>query len=68
MMYVGYPLGQQPRRDLPSSVPTTRASDAQVPTNDPKGGEANSLQKFASVHANVHNHFNQDCQLIDRET
>ncbi|WP_394728820.1 IS6 family transposase [Altererythrobacter sp. GH1-8] len=27
-----------------------------------------SLQKFASVHANVHNHFNQDRQLIDRET
>ena len=27
-----------------------------------------SLQKFASVHANVHNHFNQDCHLIDRQT
>lgn len=27
-----------------------------------------SLQKFASVHANVHNHFNQDHHLIDRQT
>jgi putative transposase len=27
-----------------------------------------SLQKFASVHANVHNHFNQDRHLIDRQT
>lgn len=27
-----------------------------------------SLQKFASVHANVHNHFNLERHLIDRET
>ena len=27
-----------------------------------------SLQKFASVHANVRNHFNLERQLIDRET
>ena len=27
-----------------------------------------SLQKFASVHANVHNHFNTDRHLTDRET
>jgi putative transposase len=27
-----------------------------------------SLQKFASVHANVHNHFNLDRHLVDRET
>ena len=27
-----------------------------------------SLQKFASVHANVHNHFNQERHLVDRET
>jgi putative transposase len=24
-------------------------------------------QKFASVHANIHNHFNLDCHLIDRQ-
>ena len=27
-----------------------------------------SLQKFASVHANVHNHFNLEHHLIDRQT
>ena len=27
-----------------------------------------SLQKFASVHANVHNHFNKDRHLTDRQT
>jgi hypothetical protein len=27
-----------------------------------------TLQKFASVHANVHNHFNQERHLVDRTT
>lgn len=27
-----------------------------------------SLQKFASVHANVHNHFNLDRHLVERRT
>ena len=27
-----------------------------------------TLQKFASVHANVHNHFNLDRHLTDRQT
>ena len=27
-----------------------------------------SLQKFASVHANVHNHFNQERYLVDQQT
>lgn len=27
-----------------------------------------SLQEFASVHANVHNHFSQERHLIDRQT
>ncbi|TMM45347.1 DDE-type integrase/transposase/recombinase, partial [Qipengyuania marisflavi] len=27
-----------------------------------------SLQKFASVHANVHNHFNSQRHLLDRQT
>ena len=27
-----------------------------------------SLQKFASVHANVHNHFNAQRHLLDRQT
>lgn len=31
-------------------------------------GQMKILQKFASVHANVHNHFNLDHQLTDRQT
>jgi putative transposase len=27
-----------------------------------------SLQKFASVHANVHNHFNLERHFVDRQT
>jgi hypothetical protein len=27
-----------------------------------------SLQKFASVHASLHNHFNQERHLVDRKT
>ena len=27
-----------------------------------------SLQKFASAHANLHNHFNQDRHLVNRQT
>ena len=27
-----------------------------------------TLQKFASVHANVHNHFNSERHLVDRPT
>ncbi len=27
-----------------------------------------SLQKFASLHANVHNHFNEERSLVDRQT
>ncbi|WP_346034082.1 DDE-type integrase/transposase/recombinase, partial [Erythrobacter westpacificensis] len=27
-----------------------------------------SLQKFASVHANLHNHFNSERHLVDRQT
>ncbi|MES2698355.1 MAG: IS6 family transposase [Pseudomonadota bacterium] len=30
--------------------------------------QTKSLQKFASVHANVHNHFNVERHLIDRQT
>ena len=27
-----------------------------------------ALQKFASVHGSIHNHFNQERHLIDRQT
>ena len=28
---------------------------------------AKSLQKFASIHSSVHNHFNQECHLYSRD-
>ena len=27
-----------------------------------------SLQKFVSIHASLHNHFNQERHLVDRQT
>ena len=30
--------------------------------------EMKSLQKFASVHASLHNHFNSERHLVDRTT
>jgi putative transposase len=29
--------------------------------------QAKSLQKFASIHASIHNHFNQERHLYNRE-
>ena len=31
-------------------------------------GQMKSLQKFASVHASLHNHFSQERHLVDRKT
>ena len=33
----------------------------------PRFRRMKSLQKFASVHANVHNHFNQERHLVSRQ-
>ena len=30
--------------------------------------ELSTLQKFASIHANIHHHFNSQRHLIDRQT
>lgn len=27
-----------------------------------------TLQKFVSVHASIHNHFNLECHLVDKKT
>lgn len=51
---------QQGRKQSPA-IPTTRASDAAL-------RQMKTLQKFASVHANVHNHFNLERHLVDRTT
>jgi len=34
----------------------------------PRFRQMKTLQKFASVHANVHNHFSLERHLIDRQT
>ena len=34
----------------------------------PRFRQMKSLQKLASVHADVHNHFNQERHLVDRQT
>ena len=55
------PLGQQ--RVENSHLPFRRRERAMLRFRQMK-----SLQKFASVHANVHNHFNQERHLVDRQT
>ena len=46
-----------------SHLPFRRRERAMLPFRQMK-----SLQKFASVHANVHNHFNSERHLVDRTT
>jgi putative transposase len=50
-----------------------RVENSHVPFRRREKGDARfrqmkSLQKFASVHADVHNHFNLERHLVDRET
>ncbi|WP_443025591.1 hypothetical protein [Sphingomonas sp. PB4P5] len=54
-------MGQQPDREQSPAVPTTRGGNDQVRC-------LKLLQKFASVHANVHNNFNRERHLVDRQT
>jgi putative transposase len=54
------PMGQQQGRELAPAVPTTRAGHAQV-------RRMKTLQQFASTHAALHNHFNQERHLISRQ-
>jgi putative transposase len=53
--------GQQPGREQPPELPTTRASDAQVSTNE-------LLPKDHQHPRHVHNHFNLERHLVDRPT
>ena len=50
-------LGDAEKRDRKVGEQPRREQPPAVPT----------LQKFASVHANVHNHFNQERHLVDRQ-
>lgn len=54
-------MAQQQRRELASSIQTTRAGDAEIPANE-------ITAEFASVHASFHSHFVMGRHLIDRQT
>ena len=56
------PLGRTPAR-YPSHLPFRRRERAMVRFRQMK-----TLQKFTPVHANVHNHFDHERHLVDRQT
>ena len=56
----GWSSAQQSRGGFASAFSTTRASHAGFRS-------VKTLQKFSSVHAQVHNHFNQERHLVARE-
>jgi len=65
-------LGIQERRDMGRWL-NNRAENSHLPFRRRERAmlrfrQMKSLQKFASVHANVHNHFNLERHLVDRET
>jgi putative transposase len=65
-------LGVEDRREM-GRWKNNRAENSHLPFRRRERAmlrfrQMKSLQKFASVHANVHNHFNQDRHLVDRQT
>ncbi|MEL1251145.1 IS6 family transposase [Aurantiacibacter gilvus] len=65
-------LGNEDRREMGRWL-NNRAENSRLPFRRRERvmlrfRQMKSLQKFASVHANVHNHFNQDRHLVDRQT
>ncbi len=55
-------LGNLDRREIDRWL-NNRAENSHLPFRRIK-----TLQKFASVRASVHNHFNQERRLVDRQT
>ncbi len=65
-------LGIEERREMARWL-NNRAENSHLPFRRRERAmlrfrQMKSLQKFASVHANVHNHFNSDRHLNDRQT
>jgi putative transposase len=65
-------LGNSDRRELGRHL-NNRAENAHLPFRRRERAmqrfrRMKSLQKFASVHASLHNHFNSERHLIDRQT
>jgi len=65
-------LGNEQRREM-GRWKNNRAENSHLPFRRREHAmlrfrQTKSLQKFASIHANVHNHFNSQRHLIDRQT
>lgn len=65
-------LGNQDRRKMGRWL-NNRAENSHLPFRRRERAmqrfrQMKSLQKFASVHASLHNHFNQERHLVDRQT
>jgi putative transposase len=65
-------LGNQNRREMGRWL-NNRAENSHLPFRRRERAmqrfrQMKSLQKFASVHANLHNHFNSERHLVDRQT
>lgn len=73
----GYPaamrdLGDLDRREMGKWL-NNRAENSHLPFRRRERamlrfGRMKTLQKFASVHANIHNHFNLERHIVDRQT
>ncbi|MEZ5687476.1 MAG: IS6 family transposase [Caenibius sp.] len=65
-------LGNQDRREMGRWL-NNRAENSHLPFRRRERAmqrfrQMKSLQKFASVHASIHNHFNSERHLVDRQT
>lgn len=54
-------MAAQPSGEQPPTLSPTRACDAPVSVDE-------EFTKVASVHGSIHNHFNQERHLVDRQT
>jgi transposase-like protein len=74
------PAGGGPWRSAVETAPPCRPANSRRPSQDDKTGAVKmaqramqrfqsmkTLQKFSSVHAQVHNHFNQERHLVARQ-
>lgn len=65
-------LGNERRREMGRHA-NNRAENSHLPFRRPEHAmqrfrKMTSLQKFASVHGSIYNHFNQERQLVNRQT
>lgn len=65
-------LGNEGRREVGRHL-NNRAENSHLPFRRRERAmlrfrQMRSLQKFASIHASIHNHFSQERHLVDRQT